>query len=281
MAALMAIVEAVCPGAKVWEVQALTGGVSAEVTAVTVTRRDGSQERLVVRHRATPATWGERRSIAEEYALMLHLHDAGVPVPRPRLLWSAQTLVMDFVAGTPTLPATGAEQMATVLAQIHRHRPGVALPVREDPLPTLQAALTASEWAALLDLAATPASGPCLLHGDFWPGNLVWQADKLVAVLDWEDAASGDPLSDVACTRVELQVAADPTTASAFTAHYLAATGIDPTRLLLWDLYVATTALATMDQWGLPPPVLAHRQATTQQFRDQAARRLAAGRFTL
>jgi aminoglycoside phosphotransferase (APT) family kinase protein len=31
-----------------------------------------------------------------------------------------------------------------------------------------------------------------LLHGDFWPGNTLWKDGQLVAIIDWEDAASGD-----------------------------------------------------------------------------------------
>ena len=42
-----------------------------------------------------------------------------------------------------------------------------------------------------------------LLHGDFWPGDVLWQAGRLTAVLDWEDAQVGDPLADVGNTRLE------------------------------------------------------------------------------
>jgi aminoglycoside phosphotransferase (APT) family kinase protein len=44
-----------------------------------------------------------------------------------------------------------------------------------------------------------------LLHGDFWPGNVLWKEDRLVAVIDWEDAALGDPLADFANSRLEIQ----------------------------------------------------------------------------
>ncbi len=50
-----------------------------------------------------------------------------------------------------------------------------------------------------------PRSNPdVLLHGDFWPGNLLWKEGGLVAVIDWEDAALGDPLADVANARLEI-----------------------------------------------------------------------------
>ena len=43
-----------------------------------------------------------------------------------------------------------------------------------------------------------------LLHGDFWPGNILWRDGQIVGVIDWEDAAFGDPLADIANTRLEL-----------------------------------------------------------------------------
>src|SRR5690606_19892791 len=41
-----------------------------------------------------------------------------------------------------------------------------------------------------------------LLHGDFWAGNVLWHDDKLVAVIDWEDAMLGDPLADLGDIRI-------------------------------------------------------------------------------
>jgi hypothetical protein len=114
--------------------------------------------------------------------------------------------------------------------------------------------------------------GPArLLHGDFWPGNLLWRNSLLVAVLDWEDAAIGDPLSDLACARAELACAAGEAVSRRFTDEYLQQTGLDASRLPVWDLYVSTAALMSMDQWGLPPDRLAARRGATQAFRDRAA----------
>jgi aminoglycoside phosphotransferase (APT) family kinase protein len=42
------------------------------------------------------------------------------------------------------------------------------------------------------------------LHGDYWPGNLLWNDGKLAAVLDWEDAERGDPLADIALARLDI-----------------------------------------------------------------------------
>jgi hypothetical protein len=62
-----------------------------------------------------------------------------------------------------------------------------------------------------------------LLHGDFWPGNTLWRDGRLVAVIDWEDAAVGDPLADVANARVELLWALGLEAMDDFTRRYEAA----------------------------------------------------------
>jgi len=44
-------------------------------------------------------------------------------------------------------------------------------------------------------MPASPA--PTLVHGDYRLGNAVVRASNVVAILDWEMATLGDPLSDV------------------------------------------------------------------------------------
>jgi aminoglycoside phosphotransferase (APT) family kinase protein len=49
---------------------------------------------------------------------------------------------------------------------------------------------------------ADPGAQPVLVHGDFHYGNLLFGADSVAAVLDWEIAALGHPLTDLACLAV-------------------------------------------------------------------------------
>lgn len=268
------LIETIAPGSRVERTWPLAGGVSSEVIAVAFVRTDGVGETVVVRRQRDHA-WkpGEPGGIVREHALLVHLHAAGIPVPRPRLL-RGDALVQDFVAGTSELPADAAERMADVLAQIH----GVDIeglpdvPAREDPVPALQGWLPAMTEAVA---AREPSRGPArLLHGDFWPGNLLWRDGRIAAVLDWEDAAIGDPLSDLACARVELACAAGERVASAFTDAYLRRTGMEPDFLPVWDLYVSTAALSSMAEWGLAPDVLATRRAVTLAFQAAALRAL-------
>ncbi|HYI01996.1 aminoglycoside phosphotransferase family protein [Hyalangium sp.] len=91
----------------------------------------------------------------------------------------------------------------------------------------LEEGVTSTELEALRHLLEQREAGQeprltgSVLHGDFWPGNILWQEDRIAAVIDWEDAAVGDPLSDLACSRVELMCAYGEAAMEAFTAHFL------------------------------------------------------------
>jgi aminoglycoside phosphotransferase (APT) family kinase protein len=56
-------------------------------------------------------------------------------------------------------------------------------------------------YTALVASVPDPVS-PALVHGDFHYGNMLFRDDMLVAVLDWEIAALGDPRADLGCLAV-------------------------------------------------------------------------------
>jgi aminoglycoside phosphotransferase (APT) family kinase protein len=267
------VVTRLFPRAKLTTVERLTGGVSADVYRLGVILDDGRKTNLVLRaHGASHS--GHSAEI--EYELLETLHRTGMPVPEPLLVdvrGSVLTdpyLVMTFVEGTSTVPAARGDEyidaMADMLAEIHS-LPTTdlpALPARTDPLPELFDYFPeGSEWEGLLaqlrSLEATAyVDSPRLLHGDFWPENLLWQNETIVAVLDWEDAALGDPLSDVACCRVELRYKFGKAGMERFTQAYEKHRAVDRRRLALWQIYVAAAAQRFMGEWGLEPALEAH-----------------------
>jgi aminoglycoside phosphotransferase (APT) family kinase protein len=89
-----------------------------------------------------------------------------------------------------------------------------------------------------------------LLHGDFWPGNIVWRDGALVAVLDWEDAERGDPLRDLGITRLDLLWAHGERAMDVFTLHYQSLAQIDMTNLPLWDLCAALRPAGRLADWA-------------------------------
>lgn len=254
----------------------LVGGASAEVTALEIRRADGSRETLVVRRHDTsgkkPLPDGVTRT---EHALLTSLHGAGLPVPQPRLLdESCQVLpgpylVIDFVEGEHDLELTKrparVDAMAVMLASLHELEPGrlglPALPSQRDPVPELLEYLPEGAAFDRLRTRLRRADGPVfeprggsLLHGDYWPGNLLWNGDEIAAVLDWEDAALGDPCCDLATARLELAWRSAAGSDDRFTERYRRETQWDSEpRLALWDALAAAGALAFMDGWGLEP----------------------------
>lgn len=266
------------PGAELRGVEQLTGGISADVCRLDLFVPGDESKHVVVREHG-PTHSGHSANL--EYRLLDALFRSGVPVPRPlHVDETGQTLespflVMAFVKGSTEipLPRLGAyiSKAAEMLAKIHSlpTKDIPELPYRLDPLPELLEFLPAGkDWHDLTNylqtLQKTVYLGtPCLLHGDFWPENLLWEGESLVAILDWEDAAIGDPLSDLACSRLELRYKFGSEGVRAFTEAYGTKLPIDSERLALWQLYVSAAAQHFMGEWGLAPEREAYMRAVT------------------
>ena len=115
-----------------------------------------------------------------------------------------------------------------------------------------------------------------LLHGDFWPGNVLWKDGQLVAIIDWEDAMLGDPLADVANSRLEILWACGGDAMQRFTEQYQSMTTIDFTYLPYWDLYAALRPIAHMAQWGLDDATEKTMRERHRWFVAQAFEKLSA-----
>mgnify|MGYP006178892309 CR=1 FL=1 len=183
-------------------------------------------------------------------------------------------VILHHIDGETVSPMLADDARLGTMAQMlaHIHSVPIAglpsLPARLDPIPELFDYLPEDREfdglrARLSDIKSAPYDGPmALLHGDFWPGNLLWKGDQLVGVLDWEDAAYGDPLSDLACAVLELSYVAGPEGAQRFLTAYKALRPFDLHRFALWQLYVAAAAHHFMGGWGLDPNREAHMRAT-------------------
>lgn len=284
------LVAEIWPGAALRSARRLTGGVSAQVYALEVVDSAGAVAQMVVREHSPV----ESHYTAElEFNLLKALHRLDLPVPQPILFDATCTLtenpfvIMTAVTGSSVIPAGNAfeyiDEMASQLFRIHQApiQTLPALPSRLDPLPEVFEYLpTAAEWdglkARLRALTDTGFEGaPCLLHGDFWAQNLLWEQGCITGVLDWEDAAIGDPLSDVAGASVELRYLFGREGMQRFITAYSALSSVDPTRLALWQVYVAAAAQHFMSTWQLAPADEAHRRRHALASLHEAEARLA------
>lgn len=265
----------------------LEGGVSASVQALEL-ERGGRVEVLVLRSFPTDPPGEAARRIRQEAALLRHGRAVGLPVPELRwedaagAVMGTPAVLMEHLPGTTHIDEEhlpeAIPRIARLLAQVHRAPlPDTPLPERVDPLPELRQWLESLGETDLLErisgLVLPPMPGPPrLVHGDIWPGNLLWKHGVLTGLIDWEDAAVGDPHSDLAGSRVELAVAFGPAAAAALLAASPEPTC--PERLAAWDLYASAAALVYMGNWGLAEDVLEARRKATRAFFAEAAARL-------
>jgi aminoglycoside phosphotransferase (APT) family kinase protein len=268
----------------------LTGGSSAQIEALELELPGQAAMQVVVR-RHTSGEWKSHGNdvTAAEFALLTSLYQFGLPVPEPLFLDVSATLlpspylVMAMVDGTTDVPASqlphSLRQLAKFLSHLHSlDIETLALPVLprlEDPVGGVLKYLPDNDSQVILRAAVatwkTVSNEDSLIHGDFWPGNVLWKDNQIAAVIDWEDTSLGSAVADLACCRCELMVMYDQQAMEVFTRHYLASTKLDVTDLPLWDVYVSASALATMHEWQLPAEVEARRREMTILFLNRAA----------
>ncbi len=277
----------------------LAGGVSRETWAFDLTGatgggRGGQRHLELVLRMDTERPFIDSSRTAE-FELIALAGRHGVPVPR--VLWceeepamlGAPFLIMDRVAGEslvsrlhndPRYAHTREvllEQMAEALARIHRITPGA------DPeaatglqrLPGHQAVVhlealyreCAVDSHPVIELALRwlhghlpPETPLALVHGDFRPGNMLFDEQGLRAVLDWELAYWGDPLADVAWVALrswrggrDRQAVGGLGSRENFHRAYQQAGGrtIEPGLMRFWDVFsLARWAIVTVMELG-------------------------------
>jgi aminoglycoside phosphotransferase (APT) family kinase protein len=293
------LLQSIDPSLKLLASGPLAGGVSAQLTAIDAQLPNGLLDRLVLRQYGAANLRSDPHVAVHEYAVLSLLYRAGLPVPRPRhadesaSIVPVPCLIIECIDGYSvtdpsqlTLPLTDfTGQLAGVLARLH----AAAFTLADAPyLAEIRAKAdrtvgtrpsspdeSLSETAVRTALARIwpppQLNQPVLLHGDFWPGNMLWRDGTLVGVVDWEDAVLGDPVHDVANTRMELCMAFGISAASEFTRQYRELRpSADLTALRHWDLYAALRHAGRMSQWGLAPGDRKRLEAGHQEFVTRA-----------
>ena len=256
-------------GAKLLSHKKLTGGVSAEVTKLSLQMGDGSEHDVVLREHGLNH---DGHPVELEFQILKALHKSALKVPRPiayettKTVLSNHFLLLEWVEGCVKIPGHSAnirlEQMADYLREIHQTRiPALAnLHKLIDPVAELLAVLQASSrWddlclrlRRLKDM--TYRDDHKLLHGDFWQGNVIWNmTGEIAAVIDWEDASLGDPVFDVASACLELEYSYGLEGAMHFHSRYAKHMDLDPFRFALWKALAGAHAGQNMGNWNLEP----------------------------
>lgn len=257
------LVQEIAPQSRLLRTWSLKGGISAEMIALEIERPDGRTSRMIVRRPGAAALRQNPRAAEDEFKLLNIVQSLGIAAQTPYYLdqsgkiFSTPCLVIEYVEGKPEFAPAHVNdfilQFATQLARIHsadcskqdlsflpEQTKGFAN-TSGGQLANIDASFDENRVRETLEAAAALPlrNASVLLHGDFWPGNVLWRDGKLVAVIDWEDAKLGDPLSDFAISRFDVLCIFGIDAMNSFTQHYTSMMAIDYTQLPYWDLYAA------------------------------------------
>jgi aminoglycoside phosphotransferase (APT) family kinase protein len=269
------LVQRIAPGSRLLRTWPLTGGISAEMTVLELEDPEGRISRRIVRQPSSTVLQNNPDAALNEYKLLKALRRSGLATPMP--VEFDQTgptpyLVLEFIEGksdfAPQDRPNFAYQLSTQLLKIHNiHRSNHDLAFLPEKSKAVMNRIGirpyqmdhAFEEGRIREVLETAWPFPhrnadVLLHGDYWPGNVLWRADQLIAVIDWEDACWGDPLYDLAIARLDLLWIFGLEAMTSFTDYYQSGMPIDYTDLPYWDLYAALRFIrlagSHLDEWA-------------------------------
>lgn len=297
--AIQALLNIILPNATEFSIHDLAGSYSNFTHLVKVTFTGGESQSIVVRRYNQEYDQTEEKPKREFKALEL-LSQHGLPVPKPLFLddsgnvLGSPGIVTAFVDGKAVEPPTHASEWGSradktsmMLAKIH------ALPyetikyylvddnvegawflkydeipayMRDDPDGQMVWDLV-SEYLPKLHHVDSVLS-----HTDFWSGNILWLDGEISAVVDWEEAAYGDPAYDVAYCRTEFFLEGLDEAAETFTQVYKQQTGHALENLALWELASSVRPMTDPTGWFTRP----HMEERFRKFIENAKSELLA-----
>jgi aminoglycoside phosphotransferase (APT) family kinase protein len=260
-----ALLQEIAPGSTLRTVEPLPGSYSNFTHLVDARRADGSDLRLVVRRYQVFGSYDRGEKARREFKTFELLRQHGIPAPEPLYLdehgaiLGIPGIVTRYVAGaqieSPADPVGWARALAAMLVRIH------AVPCDATTQDYLLDANSEATWflrsGAVPDYMATHPDGaavwqmahdlcpnlqqvqPTLVHIDYWPGNVLWDQGQITTVVDWEEAAYGDPAIDVAYCRMEMHLSGMGHVTDAFLEAYEREAGRPVANLGFWELAAA------------------------------------------
>ena len=254
------------PGSSLSVIRSMRDDMGNTAFLVEAQSAAGSPFRIVIKQYTNYGGDYHRKKARLEFETLKLLQNHRVPAPKPLYMdvagdhLGAPTLITSFVPGETILsasePLEAARELAIMLAKIH------SIPVDEAAKAFLLEANTETLWfmktGNIPDYMVAHPDGPAvwqaviellpqcrpvppaLIHIDYWMGNMIWHEGRIAAVIDWEEAAYGDPAIDVAYCRMDMFLSKmGRQAADEFLAVYEAETGRQVANLALWEFAAA------------------------------------------
>ncbi len=275
---ITALLDIIAPGSAPLVIDSLPGSYSNSTHFVDVRYPNDYVFHIVVRRYAVFGDYDRGEKARREFKTFKLVKANGIPVPQPIYLddegkiLGTPGIVTRYVPGElmmapsnpPADPSSWARALATMLTRIHSiFCDSVAQSflldanaeatwfARSKTAPDYMKAHPdgALVWKAVRErLPDLAEASPALVHIDYYPGNILWKDGRITAVLDWEEAAYGDPGIDVAYCRMDMVLSGLDQAADEFLAAYEAEMG-PVANLGFWELAAAARPMFDPVGW--------------------------------
>ncbi len=276
--AVHALLEVIAPGSTLSAIRPIEGDFANDAYMVQARPATGLPMRVVIKSYVECGT--ERSEKARlEFRTLEWLQEHSVPAPKPLYLdesgalLGTPSIVTSCVDGKhimlpsnpPSDPLNWARSLAVMLAKIHSvpcdaEAQSLLLDANSEALWFLRSGAVpdyvnafpggAEVWQVLHDLLPDIHQvQPTLVHLDYWPGNVLWDLGQITSVIDWEEAAYGDPAIDLAYCRMEMFISGMEQAADELVLAYEAEIGRRVANLEFWEL-AATPRPMYDPAWG-------------------------------
>jgi aminoglycoside phosphotransferase (APT) family kinase protein len=266
------------PGSELTSIAIPDGSFSNYTHIVTARLKDDSQYKIVVRRYKVFGEYDRGEKARREFKTFQLLNRYKVPAPEalyldePGEVLGIPGIVTRFVEGslvmdTPNDPLDWARKLALTLAKIHSIACGEEEQrfllkgnsealwfLNHDAPPKYMQEYPGGTdvWHLLRKLNTKfQPDTPALMHIDYWSGNILWHENEIAAVIDWEEAAYGDPAYDAAYARMNMILMGLPEAAGEFTSVYESQIGNALKNLGFWELAASVRPMTDPVDWKI------------------------------
>jgi aminoglycoside phosphotransferase (APT) family kinase protein len=94
-----------------------------------------------------------------------------------------------------------------------------------------------------------PQGETVFVHGDIWAGNMLWNSDSCVALIDWKNAGAGDPGVDLGQLRMKMAIQYGPDAPAHVLDGWQHESGRQAPNVAYWDAVAAVYSPADLDDY--------------------------------
>jgi aminoglycoside phosphotransferase (APT) family kinase protein len=207
------------------------------------------------------ATGAAALEVAERHGLPApRLIDADLEGAVAGVTTTLETLVPGSTAWMAPPSAERLRAAGAALARLHAvaMEPRERLPFRPRPIAVddfaadrrkgrMPTTTLLEEADKLITALGLPPGGTVFVHGDLWPGNLIWTGDEIAALIDWKTAGVGAPGVDVSGLRKSVAIMFGLEAPDHVLDGWERASGTKASDIAYWDVVAALNTRTELD----------------------------------